>query len=291
MSFRMKDGAPTLSSARKTGVRLLAVLGLASFSLVFLVAAADALGLISTEPVGSPNDPPPSPAARAGAEAPGEGVHVVGSLAVLAIAGSGLVALFARPERSGSAYQVMAVVAGLLVTMFIVGDPDNYGGQAAVIDPVFLAVAVPPLGAAAAARPWRSWRTKTYRPSFLALAAVGAAPASWYGLDQALMQRNTFPPTADPHHQAHWLALSVFAFAVVLVVATAAISARGSRLAAAVAGLSAVAFGIASVTSPAAASAVGPAWGAAAVVWGVLVVLYTARESKESVAGRVTAGT
>ena len=38
------------------------------------------------------------------------------------------------------------------------------------------------------------------------------SPAAWYGVDQALLQRNTFPPTADPHHNGHWWVMAIVAF-------------------------------------------------------------------------------
>jgi hypothetical protein len=262
-------------------VRLLAVLGLLSFSFMFLIVTADALGLISSEPVGSPDDPAPSESAQQGAAAPGEVVHVVGALSVVAIGGSGLIALVGRPERSGSAYQVLAAALGMIVVLPIVGNPDNYGGQAGAIDPAFLVFAVPALGAALASRAWCSRRPDGPRNGqLLAVAAVGALPMAWYGVDQALMQRNTFPPTADPHHQAHWFAMAVFAFVVVLVIATGSLSARGWRLATASGALGAVSVGIASLAAGEAASALAPLWAAAAILWGMAVLWLTARASR-----------
>jgi len=267
-----------LTRGRKAVVRLLAVVGFLSFSFMFVFVVADALGAISSEPVGSPDDPPPSAEARAGARAPGEGVHVVGALGVVALVGSGLVGLIARPARAGSAYQVLAGVLGVLVVLPVVGDPDNVGGQAGVIDPAFLVLAVPPLLAATTARPWRSARPRRpMQPVFLALAGLALVPGAWYGVNQALMQRNTFPPTADPHHQAHWFAMAVFAFVVILTVATGTLAARGWRLATGTAGLSVVVFGTASLADSAAASALAPLWAGAAVVWGVAVLWLTAQ--------------
>lgn len=269
-----------LSTARRSAVRLLAVLGLASLSFMFLIVGADALGLITSEPVGSPDDPPPSESALEGAAAPGEVVHVLGALSVVTIAGSGLIALVVRPERSGSAYQVLAASLAVIVAVLLVGNPDNYGGQAGAIDPAFLVLALPPLVAAAASRPWRSSGPKAPTSAeFLALAAVGALPAGWYGVDQALMQRNTFPPSADPHHQAHWFAMAVFAFVVILVVASGSLCGTGSRLATGAGGLGAALFGLGSLIARDAASAVGPGGAAATVVWGLAVLWLTARAS------------
>lgn len=270
-----------LSTARRSAVRLLAVLGLVSLSFMFLIVAADALGLITSEPMGSPDDPPPSESALEGAEAPGEVVHVLGALSVVAIGGSGLIALIVRPERSGSAYQVLAAALAVIVAVLLVGNPDNYGGQAGAIDPAFLILVLPALAAAAASRPWRSWASTPPRNvKFLAVAATGALPGGWFGVGQALMQRDTFPPSADPHHQAHWFAMAAFAFMVILVVATGSLSAPGSRLATGAGGLGAVSFGLGCLIARDAASAVAPAWAVTTVVWGLAVLWLTGRESQ-----------
>lgn len=156
----------------------------------------------------------------------------------------------------------------MMLTVPIVGNPTTTTALKLGLDPVFVALAIPSLAAAATARPWRTWRSDGSRHwVFLVLAAIGALPAVWYGVDRGFMQRNTFPPTADPHHNAHWWAMSVCAFMVVLVVSIAAISARGWQVAAVVAGLGAISVGAASVIAPQAASAVGVGWGSAAVAW------------------------
>ncbi|HEX6581116.1 MAG TPA: hypothetical protein VF195_09625 [Actinomycetota bacterium] len=190
-----------LSRGRTRAVRIVAVLGLLLFGSFFSIVALNTLGVVSSGAEGSPDDPPPSAEARFGAAHPGEALHAVGAVAVVVIGASGLVAMIVRPERPGHAYQVLAAMTGVLVTLSIVGDPDNVGGQASPIDPSLLLVTVPAVVAALLAAPWRRrgsddrWRTH-----LLALAAVGAIPAARYGIDQALIQRNTFPPTADPHH-------------------------------------------------------------------------------------------
>lgn len=217
----------------------------------------------------------PSPSARLGASQPGEAVHVAGALAVLAVGGSGLIALIGRRERSGSSYQVLAVMTALLLTLPLVGNPDNVGGQAGWIDPVFLVLVVPSVTAALVARPWRDRRLQKVRQRFLLLAGMAAAPTAWYGVDQALMQRNTFPPTADPHHNSHWWAMAVIAFAVVLVMAAAALPSKGWRLGPRVAGLAAVAVGSVSLLAPSSASAIGSGWAVAAVLWGLAGVWFT----------------
>ncbi len=119
------------------------------------------------------------------------------------------------------------------------------------------------------------------RPRLLALAAL-ALPAVWYGVDQALMQRNTWPPLADPHHQAHWMVMALLAFMTVLVVAGAALPGHGWRVASLTAGAGALAAATASLLSPASASAVHPVWAVAALMWAVGVIAITWDESKRS---------
>lgn len=268
----MTESEHPFTRGRKLGIRIAAALGLILFTFFFSVVAAEAMDIIQAGTEGSPDDPPPSAAARFGAAHPGDAVHVAGALSVLAIGGSGLVALIARPERSGFAYQVLAAMIGVGVTLPIVGDPDNFGGQAGWIDPVFLVLVIPSIVASLLALPWGDWRSGGARPRFLVLAAVAAVPAAWYGVDQALMQRNTFPPTADPHHNAHWWVMAAVAFMVVLVTAAAALPGRGWRLGVIVAGASSFAVGVASVLERSAASAVWMGWAIAAMLWGVLTV-------------------
>lgn len=272
--------AQRLSAGRATAVRLITVLALFSFSFMFLIVAAEASGVISVEPTGSPNDPPPSEAAREGAAAPGEAVHFAGALAVIAVGATGLIALLISPSRAGSSYQVLSAAIGLLAVVAIVGDPDNYGGQAGIVDPLFVLLGVPPLIAGLVAARWhdrREWRLA--RPLLL-LAAIAVVPLLAYGVDQALMQRNTFPPTADPHHQAHWFAMATFAFVVPLVVATAALGAPGWRLGAVAASVGTMAVAVSSIANPEAASSFGRLAGGAALLWAVAVLAVVVRSRR-----------
>ena len=175
----------------------------------------------------------------------------------MVIGASALVALLVWPERAGYAYQVLAVMTGVLLTIPVVGDPDNVGGQAGPIDPFLLVLTLPAFVAALLAAPWRR-PEGPWRPRVLMLAAVGAVPAAWYGIDQALLQRNTFPPTADPHHNAHWWAMAIIAFAIVLVMAAAALPGRGWRLGTGLAAATAIGIGLASLAAGASASALAP---------------------------------
>jgi hypothetical protein len=269
-----------VSTLNKVLVRILVVLALPLAGLMFALVLADSLDLISIEASGSPDDPPPSPEARAGAAAPNDAVHGAGALGVLAIVVSGLTVLVVRPERAGTAYQVLGASASMVIATAIVGNPDNYGGQAGPIDPAFLVLAVPAILAGLAARPWRGKpEREAPRRLLLSLAVLAAVPAAYYGIEQGLMQRNTFPPAADPHHQAHWYAMSVAVFATVLVVATAAIGTRGWRLSASSGGFAAIIIAGASIISSTSASALHPAWAAATLLWGALVLAVVWRGS------------
>jgi hypothetical protein len=149
---------------------------------------------------------------------------------------------------------------------------------------------LPPMLAAAVAFPWRRWGSRHgWRPSLLLLAVIAAVPAAWYGVEQALIQRNTFPPTADPHHNAHWWVMGMLAFMIVLVVGAAAVPTTGWRLGAAVGGFAAMVVGVASVVAPSAASAVRPGFAVAATLWGVAVIGFTFRGAVQSGAGMAKA--
>jgi hypothetical protein len=270
-----ESGASSLTElgrARRTGVRVLAALALLAFSFMLVFAAIDAVGRIGEV---AELEPPGSREAQIGADHPGEAVHITGALAAAAIGATGLVGLFMRPQRAGSATHTGAAALAMLAAIVVVGNPDNHGGQAGLVDPAFLMFVVPSVGAALLAAPWRAWRPRAVeRPRLLMLAAV-ALPGLWYGLDQGLMQRNTWPPMADPHHQVHWYAMSVVALAIVLVVASSALRGRGWRAAATVAGGATAGVAIVSLLDPDAASALHPLWAIGAVAWGLAVIAIT----------------
>jgi hypothetical protein len=268
---------PVLGRARRTTVRILAVLGLLTFSFMLVLAVVDASGRGGAEQ--SLVDPG-SAAARFGADHPGEALHLVGAVAALSIGATGLIGLAARPQRSGSARHVLAAASAMVAVSLLVGDPDNYGGQAGPVDLLFLVMALPPLAAALTARPWR---VEAARPNglrarlpILAVAAFGL-PWLWYGRTQGLLQRETWPPLADPHHQAHWYAMSLLAVLIVLTATAAAVGGRGWRAAATASAVAALAVATASLLAPSAASALTPVWAGAALLWGAALLAVTWR--------------
>lgn len=273
------DAAPQgeLSRGRRIAVRLLAVLALLAFNFMLVFVFNDALGRVGeTQAL----EPPGSAQARIGAEHPGEAVHIVGAAAAVAFGVTGLAGLLVRPHRAGSATHAGLAAVGWLLAAAVVGDPDNYGGQAGPIDLAFVVLAVPTLIAALLAAPWRAWRSGGLARPELLLAAAAGMPWLWHGMQQGLMQRHTWPPMADPHHQAHWFVMSLVAFLIVLVCAGAALSGRGWRVATVTSGASGVAIAVASLAASDGASAVPPVWAIGALLWGLTVLVLTWRASR-----------
>jgi hypothetical protein len=271
------DPTAAFGRGRRVTVRVLSVLGLLTFSFMLVLAVLDAGGRVGAE---LSLVEPGSAAARFGADHPGEALHLVGAAAALAIGGTGLIGLAVRPQRSGSARHVLATAVAMVVVALLVGDPDNHGGQAGPVDPLFVVMALPPLAAALVAGPWRVERSRAdglrVRPPILAAAVLGL-PWLWYGGVQGLLQRETWPPLADPHHQAHWYAMALLAVLIVLTAAAAAIAGRGWRAAATAPAVAALAVATASLLAPTAASALTPFWAAAALLWGVALLTVTWR--------------
>jgi hypothetical protein len=268
------SGQSGLGPGRRIAVRVLAVLALLTFNFMLAFVVSDAAGRLGD--TGHDLQPPGSAEARIGAEQPGEAVHLVGATAALIMGVSGLVGLVARPQRAGSATQVGLAAVAWLLAAAVVGDPDNHGGQVGIIDLAFVILAVPALVTALVAAPWGAWRRGQHRPAFLVTALIGL-PWLWYAFDQGLMQRHSWPPLADPHHQAHWFTMSLLAGLILLLAAGSALPGRGWRVAASTAGLSALGVAVASLVAPAAASALHPAWAIGAFAWGMGVLGVTWR--------------
>lgn len=266
-----------LSRGRRIAVRLLAALALLTFNFMLVFVFNDALGRVGeTEAL----EPPGSPQARIGAERPGEAVHIVGAAAAVTFGVTGLAGLVVRPQRAGSATHAGLAAGAWLLAAAVVGDPDNYGGQAGPIDLAFVVLAVPTLIAALLVAPWRAWRSDGLVRPQLVLGAAAGVPWLWYGTQQGLMQRYTWPPMADPHHQAHWFVMSLAAFLIVLVCAGAALSGSSWRVGAVTSGASGAAIAVASLAAPESASALHPVWAIGALLWGVTILDLTRRASR-----------
>jgi hypothetical protein len=266
-----------LGPGRRIAVRVFAILALLAFNFMLVFVVSDAAGRVND--VEGELATAGSIQARIGAEHPGEAVHLAGAAAALVIGVSGLGALVIRPQRAGSATHAGLAAVGWLLAAAVVGDPDNHGGQAGVIDLAFAILALPALVTVWIAAPWRVWRRGHHRPEFLVAAVVGL-PWLWYGIDQGLMQRHSWPPLADPHHQAHWFSMSLIAGMVVLLVAGSALPGRGWRVAAVTAGGASTVVAASSLVASDSASALHPVWAAGALMWGLGVLGLTWRATR-----------
>ncbi len=200
-----------------------------------------------------------------------EAIHVGAAIGMTTLLVGSIIALPSRRLGAAAAAQALAVAVAILLAAAIVGDPDNVGGQAGPFDPVFAIVVAPILGLAA-------WRLRHARCgagpdpalSLVVVALVAAVPLGWYGLEAALEQRNSFPPVSDPHHNGHWLAVALMAFALPLTGLAAAFRLRGWRLMAGAVAATGAGFGIAAMVWPTASSSVGFVRGALLVAGSAL---------------------
>lgn len=274
---RVERATTEIGRGRRSAVRGLAILGLFTASLFPVFATADALSRVGQDRV---LEAAGSPEAQYGADHPSESIHIPASAAMAAIVASGLIGLIVRPSHAGFATHTGAVGIAMLSVAGVMGDPDNYGGQGLPVDPAVVVLAVPVLAAAAAAAPWREWRRGGLKhPELLVLAAL-ALPALWFGVDQGLLQRNTWPPLADPHHQGHWMMMAQLAFAIPLATAGSALSGRGWRPATTTAAIGTLTIGVASLVDSQAGSALPMAWAVAATGWAVIVLAFTWGKSR-----------
>ena len=226
------------------------------FALVYALLLGVASGLLGTD--GSTWDDPI------------HRVHHVGIALFIGILVVGLLAQLHTPERSVAAFQqVVATVLAILIANLIVGDPDNYGGNVGIIDPVFLVFLVPVMVLAALHPARASLFHGGIGMSYvlIGVALAAAVPLAIYGVDQALLQRNSWPPTSDPHH-TKWAWMASLAFTIPLVGLVSSARTAGWRVPAWSAGIAAVIFGLVSVLYPNHASSLGRMWGSISVLGG-----------------------
>jgi uncharacterized membrane protein len=140
----------------------------------------------------------------------------------------GAIVILVAPARNVAGFQQTLMVAvAVMVAAAIEGNPNNQGGQAGPFDVVFLTFLIPIL-VLAVLHPARRelLRVRRVHPLLL-VAVVAAVPLVVYGVDQALIQRNSWPPTSDPHHDSHCFLMAKAAFAIPLVAAVAGLRGRG----------------------------------------------------------------
>jgi len=115
-----------------------------------------------------------------------------------------------------------------------------------------------------------------------ALGVVGLAVAAPYAVDHFQIQLAADFAT-DPHSAGdapHWDEMAITALSLPAVALVAALRARGWRLVAWTAGIGTLIFGAASVLMPEQASSPGVAWGAVALVGGVLFIAVAEIEAR-----------
>lgn len=250
-------------------VRGLAILGLALFMTSVLIVLGEIANPIADE---ANLEVAGSPAAQYGADHPDEFVHIVGALSVLLVGASGIVGLVVRPQSRSIARHVVAAMLASTVVMGIMGDPDNHGGMAGPFDVAFLVFVVFALMAGVLALVWTpADGAPPDRHGWYVFAA--GFPLLWYGAQQALLQRNTWPPLADPHHQAHWYTMGVLALMVVFTATTASLWPDRSGLTLAVSATAAALLGLSSLLRPDAASAMNWPFATVAIAFAGAVML------------------
>jgi hypothetical protein len=189
-----------------------------------------------------------------------------GILLFVALVGS----LGSARRRPAALQQALAVVAALLVTMALTLAPD----------PVTLVLGLL-IGVGALLSPARSLPTRRTAPvsrPLVGLALVAAVPLVPYALDAAAAQRKGGSLNAE---LAGYTGATVWALALLGVVAVAAMRARGWQLPALSAATAAAVMGVAGVLWPAIPSSLGTLGGLVALAWAgaVLTVVVTTRRS------------
>lgn len=211
-------------------------------------------------------------------------VHHIGAVLFIALLVIGLLAQLWKFRGQVAAFQqaLLAIVA-LLAAGLVIGDPDNHGGNVGIIDPLMLILAAPML-LLAVLHPVRREVLRLQldvKPISTTIAAAGAIPLLWYAVDQALRQRNSWPPAADLHHNGHWMMMALLGFAIALIGLLAALQ-RDSQVPAWSSGVAAIVFGLASALLPDHASSLGLRWGAAGSLWGLFLIGMTQVEARRS---------
>lgn len=241
-----------------TAVRILTLIGLALYVFVFSIVVAGDSGWTGDEHV-----------------------HFVGAVLMGLALVAGMGKLIVHPEDRAALVHGAVMLFALLLVQAVVGNPDNQGGQAGPYDITYLIVSIPFLVAVALAirlTP-RGRGRSAVDPVFLVIGLVGLAVALPYAIDQALTQRNSWPPAADPHHNAHWATMSQVAVIPGFLLILSTLPRVGSRTQAKFAGMLAVVLGAVSVFYSEDSSSLGLAAGLAAVASGVTVILVAASRS------------
>ena len=163
---------------------------------------------------------------------------------------------------------------------FIVGNPDNYGGNVGIFDPAFLILILPIL---------LLWLLHPYRKrilisnssqaskAFALVFVVLLIPLFIYGVQQSLTQRNSFPPLSDIHH-SHWHTMGTLAFSTIFIGLVGSLRTRGYFLPAGIASFSLAIVGLVSVFNTSAPSSLGSLVGLIVLFGGVIGGYLVAKE-------------
>jgi hypothetical protein len=138
---------------------------------------------------------------------------------------------------------------------------------------------------------WILWLRRPARPPFprerpgiapLVLVAAGAVPLVLWSLDNARLQR--IDEVSEHAEQLHWVEVSFFALAVLLLGLVGALRPRAFRMSARSAGISLAIAGAASLALSHYASALLAPWGAIALAGGIVFVLAAEWEARRRTA-------
>lgn len=221
-----------------------------------------------------------------------EVVHITGAVSFALIMGAGLIPQLISPARNVAALQ-QALIAGvaLLAAATVVGDPDNHGGQYGPFDITYL-IFFAPLLLLAVFHPARADLLKVGSLSLplLLVAAFVAVPVFVYGANQGLIQRNSWPPSSDPHHNSHWFVMSELAFAIPLVAGVIGLGARGWQVVSWTAPAVLAALGIVSVLFPDVPSSLGIGWGMLAIIAAITFLVVSVAFMRRAAADPLVSG-
>ncbi len=206
-----------------------------------------------------------------------ERVHAAGAIVMGLVLVTSLIWLLIDPADRPALTQGGLALASILLVGVVVGNPNNHGGQAGVYDLAYLVAAVPFLALAAVALrlPPTIRLQSPGRRTLLLLGVAALIALIPYALDQALAQRNSWPPAADPHHNAHWATMAHVGLLVPSLAGLAAIAAARWRRHAWLAAASAGMLGLIWLLYPDDVSSLGIGGGIAALLWSVAIAPMT----------------
>lgn len=192
-------------------------------------------------------------------------VHDVTFLSMVLLAGLAMLAQLYRPAE-----RVVAMQYALLVALFTIFTTAVSSG----FDPM-LVVFLGPVVLAGALHPARRELVRfhaiadgTVNRVLLGLAVVAAIPVATYVVGELTLQATL---TDDHAAFGHYAGMATYVLTIVAMVALAAVSGAGHRLAVYVAGFLAVLLAGSSVFEPT-VSAISTTWAALAVLWAVSIV-------------------